>query len=273
MGFAIGLGPVFWLMISEIFPLQFRSQAMALCTMFNWAANFIVSYYFLQMVDAIGRAATFWVYGGMGILATIFFWSRSRRPSSGRWRRSSARSAPGNSPAGSGATAPAPAAAGRDGRWNGRAMMGSMPTKVLLVCLGNICRSPTAEGVLRALVTERGLESEIEIDSAGTGDWHVGDPPDRRATEAAARRGIVLTGAARQVTPSDFEDYDLLLAMDGQNLQDLLALAPPGTQHKVRRFAEVDVPDPYYGGADGFDRVLDIVAAASRRLLDELRQA
>jgi len=145
--------------------------------------------------------------------------------------------------------------------------------RVLLVCLGNICRSPTAEAVFRRLVEQEGLADRIEIDSAGTGDWHVGSAPDARATEAAARRGIELTGRARQVTLEDFEEYDQLLAMDAANVRDLRELAPPGTEHKVRLFADIDVPDPYYGGERGFDEVLDIVEKASRRLLDELRQA
>ena len=150
-----------------------------------------------------------------------------------------------------------------------------MPTRLLFVCLGNICRSPTAEWVMRHLVAERGLEDEIEIDSAGTGDWHIGHPPDERATEAAARRGITLGGAARQITADDFRTYDRVLAMDDENLADLRRIAPPGTEHKIRKLADVDVPDPYYGRGDGFDRVLDIVEDACARLLDELdvRQA
>ena len=147
------------------------------------------------------------------------------------------------------------------------------PYRVLFVCLGNICRSPTAEAVFRQLVDEAGLTDQIEIDSAGTGDWHIGSAPDARATDAAARRGIRLAGSARQVTLQDFEDYDVLLAMDANNLRDLRELAPPGAESKVRLFAEDDVPDPYYGGDSGFDDVLDIVDKASRRLLDELRQA
>jgi low molecular weight protein-tyrosine phosphatase len=144
------------------------------------------------------------------------------------------------------------------------------PYRVLFVCLGNICRSPTAEAVFRHLVEQEGLSDRIEIDSAGTGDWHIGSAPDERARDAADRRGIRLAGSARQVTLQDFEDYDLLLAMDANNLRDLRELAPPGTEHKVRLFADVDVPDPYYGGDSGFDDVLDIVEKASRRLLDEL---
>ncbi len=154
-------------------------------------------------------------------------------------------------------------------------------TRILMVCMGNICRSPTAEGVMRSLVREAGLEGEIEIDSAGTGDWHVGDPPDRRATQAAKARGIVLEGAARQITPRDFEDYDLLLAMDNQNLRGMLDIAPsPELARKARLLRsydpesserDLDVPDPYYGGPNGFELVLNQVDAACRALLDEIR--
>ena len=146
--------------------------------------------------------------------------------------------------------------------------------RLLFVCLGNICRSPTAEGVMRRLVREAGLEDEIEIDSAGTGGWHVGAPPDERATEAARRRGTTLEGAARRVEPADFERFDLILAMDRENLRDLRAMAPsPAAREKVRllRGPDLDVPDPYYGGPDGFDEVLDQVEEACRALLDEIR--
>ena len=155
--------------------------------------------------------------------------------------------------------------------------------KLLFVCMGNICRSPTAEGVMRRLLREQGLEDEIQIDSAGTGGWHVGNPPDERATEAARRRGITLEGAARQVRPGDFEDYDLLLAADRENLADLRAIAPDDeARAKVRLLREfdpdidpahpdLDVPDPYYGGPGGFEEVLDLVEAACRGLLAEVR--
>jgi protein-tyrosine phosphatase len=154
--------------------------------------------------------------------------------------------------------------------------------KLLFVCMGNICRSPTAEGVMRSLLREGGLEDRVEIDSAGTGGWHAGDPPDARATEAARARGIALEGAARQFTPEDFGRFDLIVAMDRDNLRDLLALAPDEeAAEKVRLLREfdpaaggdLDVPDPYYGGAHGFERVLDLVTAACRGLLDELRSA
>lgn len=154
-------------------------------------------------------------------------------------------------------------------------------TRLLFVCMGNICRSPTAEGVMRHLVAARGLEGEIEIDSAGTGGWHVGSPPDDRSARVAAGRGIVLEGAARQVRASDFEDFDLLLCADGSNARDLRRLAPDAeAAAKVRLLREfdpvsastgdLDVPDPYYGGPDGFDHVLDLVEAACAGLLDEL---
>ena len=154
--------------------------------------------------------------------------------------------------------------------------------RLLFVCMGNICRSPTAEAVMRGLVREAGLESEFEIDSAGTGSWHKGDPPDRRATEAAHARGVTLEGAARQVRPRDFEHYDLLLAMDRENLRELRTFSPDndaaGKARLLRSFdpasagaPDLDVPDPYYGGPDGFETVLDQVEAACRGLLATLR--
>ena len=152
--------------------------------------------------------------------------------------------------------------------------------RILFVCMGNICRSPTAEGVMRRLVEEQGLD--IEIDSAGTGAWHAGEPPDERATLAAGRRGVTLEGAARQVRPGDFERFDLLIALDRANLRELLAVAPDEeAAEKVRLLREfdpaaggdLDVPDPYYGGDRGFETVLDMVEAACRGLIDELRAA
>jgi protein-tyrosine phosphatase len=160
-------------------------------------------------------------------------------------------------------------------------------TRLLFVCLGNICRSPTAECVMRDLVTREGLEGEIELDSAGTGAWHVGSPPDTRATAAAAQRGIALQGSARQVTRADFDSFDLVLAMDSSNLRELRRLAPGETERaKIRLLREfdpasagagagagaedLDVPDPYYGGDDGFERVLELVQAACAGLLSEI---
>jgi len=160
--------------------------------------------------------------------------------------------------------------------------MPTHPVRVLFVCLGNICRSPTAESVMRALVHEAGLEDSIELDSAGTGGWHVGSPPDERATETASARGIALEGAARQVCAEDFEDFDLILAMDSSNLAELRRMAPDEqTRARIRMLRELDpasaglndldVPDPYYGGPRGFEDVLDVVQAACVGLLEELR--
>jgi protein-tyrosine phosphatase len=156
-------------------------------------------------------------------------------------------------------------------------------TRVLFVCLGNICRSPTAEAVMRHLVAEAGLSATIELDSAGTGAWHVGNAPDERATAAAARRGVAMLGAARRVTVEDFERFDVLLAMDEENRRALCKLAPhPAAGAKVRLLREfdpasrgaigLDVPDPYYGDVGGFDRVLDLVEAACAGLLADLRE-
>ena len=155
--------------------------------------------------------------------------------------------------------------------------------RLLFVCMGNICRSPTAEGVMRRLLRDEGLEAAVEVDSAGTGSWHIGDPPDARATAAAQARGTVLEGAARQVERADFADFDLILAADRRNLRDLQAIVPPDARarvHLLREFdpasegaPDLDVPDPYYGGDDGFEHVLDLVEAACRGLLDDLRAA
>jgi protein-tyrosine phosphatase len=154
--------------------------------------------------------------------------------------------------------------------------------RILFVCLGNICRSPTAEGVMRHLVREEGLEDAIEIDSAGTGGWHVGAPPDERATATAQKRGIVLEGAARKFSRRQFDEFDLILAMDKDNRRELMAMAPDDeARAKVRLLREfdpasdgstdLDVPDPYYGGDEGFEHVLDLVDAATRGLIAELR--
>ena len=134
---------------------------------------------------------------------------------------------------------------------------------------------------MRALLREQGLEDAVEVDRAGTGDWHAGAPPDARATAAARTRGIALAGAARVVARRDFDDFDLILAADRRNLRDLRAVAPAGTRariHLLREFdpasngaPDLDVPDPYYGGDDGFEHVLDLVGAACRGLLDALR--
>ena len=151
-------------------------------------------------------------------------------------------------------------------------------TSVLFVCMGNICRSPTAEGVFRHHVTESGLAERIFIDSAGTHAYHVGEPPDHRSQAAAERRGFKLEHLrARRVSDEDFERFDLVLAMDKLNHVTLIERAAEEHHGKIRLFldyakgAESEVPDPYYGGATGFERVLDLVEDASRGLLDELR--
>ena len=157
-------------------------------------------------------------------------------------------------------------------------MTDAATTRVLFVCLGNICRSPTAHGVFETLVKQRGLQQQIRIDSCGTGDWHIGHAPDRRATAEAATRGYDLSGLrARQVQVSDFDDFDYILAMDKQNLADLRAMCPTDFSGHLGLFlpfdpdASVDeVPDPYYGGDEGFTRVLDMVEAASEGLLREI---
>ncbi|MEP5568082.1 MAG: low molecular weight protein-tyrosine-phosphatase [Halioglobus sp.] len=159
--------------------------------------------------------------------------------------------------------------------------MHSEPTRVLFVCLGNICRSPTAHGVFAAMVQERGLEESIKIDSCGTGDWHIGHAPDRRATAEAAQRGYDLsTLRARQVAPQDFADFDYVLAMDNQNLADLRAMCPEEFSGYLGLFlpfdplaAMTEVPDPYYGGDEGFSEVLDMVEAAGKGLLEDICSA
>jgi protein-tyrosine phosphatase len=152
--------------------------------------------------------------------------------------------------------------------------------RVLFVCLGNICRSPTAEGVFRHLLRQEAPELQVEVDSAGTADYHLGEPPDLRSQRAAMRRGIDLGGLrARQVTPADFARFDLILAMDRANLLELEAMRPKNSRARVRLFLEyapelgrLEVPDPYYRDASGFEEVLDFSAAASRGLLADLQK-
>jgi protein-tyrosine phosphatase len=150
--------------------------------------------------------------------------------------------------------------------------------RICFVCLGNICRSPTAEGVMRRLVRDAGLESVVTIDSAGTGGWHVGELPDSRSREAAARRGYQLDHRARRFTAVDFDRFDLVLAMDRANLQHLRALAGGRGAPAVRllRSFEVgapdaEVPDPYDGSDGDFEHVLDICERACRGLLEHVR--
>jgi protein-tyrosine phosphatase len=156
------------------------------------------------------------------------------------------------------------------------------PIAVLFVCLGNICRSPTAEGVFLHLVEQAGLADRFVIDSAGTGDWHVGERPDPRALAEARRRGVRLPSRARQVVAGDFARFDLLLAMDRRNRADLEGLARgEPARRKVRLFrefdptapAEAEVPDPYFGGDQGFAEVFEICWRASEGLLEQLRRS
>ena len=152
--------------------------------------------------------------------------------------------------------------------------------KVLFVCLGNICRSPAAEGVFMHLLQERGLSDQFVVDSAGTGGWHVGSPADRRMQAAADRRGIQLPSRARQISRDDFSSFDLVLTMDDDNLAAVQGLAREAGARATatikpmlsysRRFNETEVPDPYYGGDAGFEHVLDLLEEACSNLLNEL---
>ena len=151
---------------------------------------------------------------------------------------------------------------------------------VLFICMGNICRSPTAEAVFRHYVESAGLAESILIDSAGTHDYHIGDPPDRRTQRAARHRGYDMSSLrGRQIEASDFHRFDYVLAMDRGNLSILNSIAPSGCDSKAQLFldysryrTEREVPDPYYGGEDGFEHVLDMVEDAAQGLLQEIRQ-
>ncbi len=153
-------------------------------------------------------------------------------------------------------------------------------TRILFVCLGNICRSPTAEAVLRDLLTREAPDLSVEIDSAGIGDWHIGEPPDQRALAAARRRGLDMSRLrARQIASEDFARFDFILAMDRANLSDLRRRAPTQYRERVRLFLEFapdvgmdEVPDPYYGGEAGFEEVLDLAEQAARGLLSYIRE-
>ncbi len=151
------------------------------------------------------------------------------------------------------------------------------PVKVLFVCLGNICRSPAAEGVMNEVVSEHGAMNDWVIDSAGTGNYHIGDLPDSRMRAHARRRGLNLTHRCRQVRVSDFDDFDIIVAMDGSNERNLRNLAPTtGAENKIVRMADFfdmttrydHVPDPYYEGAEGFELVLDLLADGTLNLFD-----
>ncbi len=156
----------------------------------------------------------------------------------------------------------------------------SMPYKLLFVCLGNICRSPSAENIMNHLVEQAGLSENILCDSAGTSSYHIGSPPDRRMSAAAATKlGIKLRGRARQFQKSDFQDFDLILAMDQENYENILTLDQTKQyQHKVRLMCEFcsrhtlkEVPDPYYGGQDGFNQVIDLLIDACEGLLTSVK--
>ncbi|HKK92665.1 MAG TPA: low molecular weight protein-tyrosine-phosphatase [Longimicrobiales bacterium] len=156
-------------------------------------------------------------------------------------------------------------------------MTDSRPTSVLFVCLGNICRSPLAEGVFLHLVAEAGSADDVVVDSAGTGAWHVGERPDPRSLEVAERHGIELPGHARRVTEEDFHRFARIVAMDRSNLSDLESLRPADSDTVLELLRDHDpdpgdgeVPDPYYGGDDGFDRVYRMVRRSCEVLLDEV---
>lgn len=152
--------------------------------------------------------------------------------------------------------------------------------RVLFVCMGNICRSPTAEGMFRKILADEGLADAIEVDSAGTHDYHIGEEPDRRTLAAAAKRGIDISWRrGRQVAQRDFEHFDLVLAMDRDNHRALVALAGEKADGKLHLFLDFapeagrkEVPDPYFGGPEGFEHVLDLVEAGGRGVLRELKK-
>lgn len=153
------------------------------------------------------------------------------------------------------------------------------PVRILFVCLGNICRSPLAEGVLRELAAQKGLASQISVDSAGTGGWHIGDPPDRRSIEAARRHGIDISGLrGRKVSKADFAAFDLILGMDGENVKTLRQLAPAGLEDRIDLFLsyasgrDQDVPDPYYDGPEAFKRLYQMLEAGFSSLLERLEE-
>lgn len=151
---------------------------------------------------------------------------------------------------------------------------------VLFVCLGNICRSPTSEGVFRSVVESQALDFEIEVDSAGTAGYHIGQPPDSRAIDAAAKRGVGISNLrARRLNRLDYEKFDYIIGMDLSNYQDLVSMSPVDYKGQVRLFmdfasdwADREIPDPYYGGHDGFERVLDMIESASLGLIEDIRK-
>ena len=154
-----------------------------------------------------------------------------------------------------------------------------MPYQLLFVCLGNICRSPAAENIMNHLIEQNNLTGQIICDSAGTSGYHIGAPPDPRMTLAATRQGIAMRGSARQFTQADFEAFDLILAMDRENYANICRLDPTGKyQEKVRLMCDFctrhtlkEVPDPYYGGVDGFNQVIELLQDACSGLLDHVK--
>jgi protein-tyrosine phosphatase len=151
--------------------------------------------------------------------------------------------------------------------------------RILLVCLGNICRSPTAEAALREALADEGLDGWVDVDSAGTGSWHLGEPPDPRMVAAAAAGGLQVSGRARQISVDDFAESDLVLVMDRSNLEDVRRLAPDAAaRERVRLFRSFEdgahadeVPDPYYGGPDGFDQVVEITRRSAQGVVQWIR--
>lgn len=153
----------------------------------------------------------------------------------------------------------------------------SKPVRILMVCMGNICRSPTAHGVLQQLVIERGLQDLVQVDSCGTSNYHIGDPPDKRSIKAAQARGYDLSDQrARQINSQDFDRFDYILAMDSDNLETLRRKSPPAHHGKLDMFLQfsqagvAEVPDPYYEGPEGFERVLDLVEETALKLLNHI---
>jgi protein-tyrosine phosphatase len=163
--------------------------------------------------------------------------------------------------------------------WKREGKIVDKPVRVLFVCLGNICRSPSAEGVFRALVEKANLQDAVSIDSCGTGDWHIGKAPDPRAIAAAGERGIDISGLqARQFTASDLDNFDYVLVMDRQNLADIKDIWHQNGGTRPALFLDYaasehdEVPDPYYGGSDGFEQVLDMIQEAGEGLLADIRE-
>jgi len=151
-------------------------------------------------------------------------------------------------------------------------------SSLLFVCMGNICRSPSGENVMRKLLEDADLSDRVRCDSAGTIGYHVGNPPDPRMSSAGRKRGYAMTGSARKVTPADLDAFDLILAMDNENFADLERISTPENRHKVKRFCEfciqysdTEVPDPYYGGAQGFEHVLDLLEDGCSQILKQIQ--